>query len=166
MSVPEKTMPDAQFSLANRNNPYSFDEYLEKLNSFDFYADDPFLQRCVKHFCSAETSDFEDRIRAFSRKVSFRLGKLADHVARKERHPYLEHYDAHNHRIDRIVRPGEAHIIEKEVLAEALFSERTSDWESFVKRFLLQQLGETLGREIVPQNGRGFFDKVKDAFGV
>lgn len=34
------------------------------------------------------------------------------------------------------------------------------------QKSLLRELGETLGREIVPQNGKGFFDKVKDAFGV
>ncbi len=31
---------------------------------------------------------------------------------------------------------------------------------------LLHELGETLGKEIVPQQGKGFFDKVKDAIGV
>lgn len=34
------------------------------------------------------------------------------------------------------------------------------------QKALLQKLGETLGREIVPQGGKGFFNKVKDAFGV
>jgi molecular chaperone DnaJ len=34
------------------------------------------------------------------------------------------------------------------------------------QKALLRELGETLGGAIVPQGGRGFFDKVKDAFGV
>jgi|MTBAKSStandDraft_1061840.scaffolds.fasta_scaffold30323_2 molecular chaperone DnaJ len=34
------------------------------------------------------------------------------------------------------------------------------------QRSLLRELGNTLGKEIVPQIGKGFFDKVKDAFGV
>ena len=32
------------------------------------------------------------------------------------------------------------------------------------QRALLRELGSTLGKEIVPQMGKGFFDKVKDAF--
>lgn len=31
---------------------------------------------------------------------------------------------------------------------------------------LLQELGKTLGKEIIPQRDKGFFDKVKDAIGV
>ena len=37
-------------ALPNRNNPYSFDEFLEWRNTVDFYADDPFFQKVVKHF--------------------------------------------------------------------------------------------------------------------
>jgi len=33
------------------------------------------------------------------------------------------------------------------------------------QRDLLKQLGETLGEEVIPQNGRGFFERVVDAFG-
>lgn len=142
MSLPEKIKDFSTFSLANRNNPYSFDELLEKLAGFDFYADDPFLQRCVRHFCSKELPALDEKLRAYSPRVSFRMRQLADHIARKERHPYLEHYDAHNHRIDRIVRPREAQILEEECFSEGFFSEKTSDWESFVKRFVLHQIGE------------------------
>ena len=31
---------------------------------------------------------------------------------------------------------------------------------------LVKELGKTLGSEVIPQQDRGFFDKVKDAFGV
>lgn len=34
------------------------------------------------------------------------------------------------------------------------------------QRALLRELGTTLGKEIIPQSGKGFFEKVKDAFGV
>lgn len=34
------------------------------------------------------------------------------------------------------------------------------------QRKLLQQLGESLGYEVTPQEAKGFFDRVKDAFGV
>lgn len=142
MTLPEKDQTYSQFSLANRNNPYSFDEFLEKVAGFDFYADDPFLQRCVQYYGPGELPQLDEGLKAFSSKVSFRMRDLADHVARRERLPYLEHYDAHNHRIDRIVRPGEAHMLEKETTSEALFSSKTSDWESCFKRFILHELGE------------------------
>ena len=142
MSLPERSKDFSTFSLANRDNPYSFDEFLEKLAGFDFYADDPFLQRCVRHYCPKEFPALDEKLRAYSPRVSFRMRQLADHIARKERHPYLEHYDAHNHRIDRIVRPRETQILEEESFSEGFFSEKTSDWESFVKRFVLHQLGE------------------------
>ena len=31
---------------------------------------------------------------------------------------------------------------------------------------LLQELSKSLGKEVIPQNGRGWFDKLKDALGV
>jgi molecular chaperone DnaJ len=31
---------------------------------------------------------------------------------------------------------------------------------------LLRELGETFGKDVTPQENKGFFDKVKDAFGV
>ncbi len=142
MSLPEESQNLSTFSLANRDNPYSFDDFLEKLTHFDFYADDPFFQRCVKHYCADEWPALDLNLRAFSPNVSFRMRDLADHIARKERHPYLDHYDAHNHRIDRIVMPEEARILQKETFSQGLFSEKMSDWESFTKRFILNQLGE------------------------
>jgi len=52
------------------------------------------------------------------------------------------HYDAHNHRIDRIVRPGETECMEKEVFSEAFFSRRTSPWVRLVKQYLIHENGE------------------------
>ena len=31
-------------SLPTRNNPYSFEEFLEKRRTFNYYLDDPFYQ--------------------------------------------------------------------------------------------------------------------------
>jgi len=52
------------------------------------------------------------------------------------------HYDGHNHRIDRIVRPAQTEIMEKEVFSEALFSSKTSPWLRLAKMFLIYQNGE------------------------
>ncbi len=129
-------------SLPNRNNPYSFDEFLERRDNFDFYRDDPFLQKLVKKYAINEWEDLHEKLLQFSPKVSFRWKRLADDIAKPEMRPYIEHYDAYNHRIDRIVRPMETHLLEREIFSEGLFSEKTTSWEHFVKRFLLHQIGE------------------------
>ncbi|OAT82343.1 acyl-CoA dehydrogenase family protein [Desulfotomaculum copahuensis] len=129
-------------SLPDRDNPYSFDYFLARRNSFDFYRDDPFLQQTVKRYARVGWESLHENLLAFSPRVSFRWKELADTIARPEARPYILHYDAHNHRIDRIVRPFETHLLEKEIFSLGLFSERTTVWEQFTKRFLLNQIGE------------------------
>ena len=67
---------------------------------------------------------------------------MADAVARPEKHPYMMNYDGHNNRIDRIVRPRETEIMEKEIFSEALFSQRTSPWVKLLNMYLIYQNGE------------------------
>jgi alkylation response protein AidB-like acyl-CoA dehydrogenase len=129
-------------TIADRNNPYNFDTYLEKLDSLDFYRDDPFVQRVVRHFTSGSEPELHEKLLKFSQKASGRWKHMADYVARPDLRPYLEHYDAHRHRIDRIVRPAQTEILEREIFSQGLFSSDTSKWESFTKRFILDQIGE------------------------
>ena len=35
----------------NRNNPYTFDDYLFVRDNFNYYRDDEFFQALVKKFC-------------------------------------------------------------------------------------------------------------------
>jgi alkylation response protein AidB-like acyl-CoA dehydrogenase len=129
-------------SLPDRNNPYSFDAFLNLLHSFDFYADDPFLQKSLEYFAGDEFVELDRKLREFSPKVSFRWRPLADTGGNPNKLPLLEHYNAYNRRIDRIVRPAETLQLEKEIFAEGLFSSKVSAWENFAKRYLLHQLGE------------------------
>jgi putative acyl-CoA dehydrogenase len=129
-------------SLPDRNNPYSFEAFVNRLHGFDFYADDPFLQKVLKHFAADEFVELDRRLRRFSPKVSFRWRPLTDTGGRPGKQPYVEHYDAYNRRIDRIVRPSETLQLEREVFGEGLFSSRVTAWERFAKRYLLHQLGE------------------------
>ncbi|MCL5124118.1 MAG: acyl-CoA dehydrogenase [Deltaproteobacteria bacterium] len=130
-------------SLPDRNNPYSFDEFLNNLNSVDFYLDDPFLIKCVKRYCGDLLPKLHEKIVEFASKVSVRWRVLADRIAKPELRPYIEHYDAHNHRVDRIIRPAETTALEKEIFREGLFSSKMEKWESFIKRYLLQEIGES-----------------------
>lgn len=129
-------------SLADRNNPYSFDDFLERRNKFDFYRDDPFLRQTVKKFTGAGWEELNSKLLEFSPRVSYRWRDMADAIARPEARPYMIHYDAYNHRIDRIVRPMETLVMEREIFSLGLFSGKTTPWEQFVKRFLLHQIGE------------------------
>ena len=124
------------------DNPYTFDAFLEKRMSYDFYRDDPFLQRTLKKHAASEWDSLHSKMLEFSPKVSFRWRDMADKIARPEARPYILHYDAHNHRVDRIVRPLETVAMENEVFSLGLFSRHITPWEQFTKRFLLYQLGE------------------------
>lgn len=123
-------------------NPYSFDEFTKKRESLDWYKDEPFLQKTVKKFTGHLYEQIHEKLTAFSPIVSFKWNKLAEGIARPEVRPYMLHYDAFNHRMDRIVRPMEVLELEKEVFGEGLFSSQMSPWESFIKRMLLHQVGE------------------------
>lgn len=129
-------------TLPNRNNPYSFDAFLEKRETFDFYRDDHFLRKVIKKYAGDDWESLHEQLLAFSPKVSFRWRKLTERIARPDVHPAMLHYDAHNHRIDRIVRPYDIHVLEKEIFSEGLFSNRVTAWESFIKRLLINELGE------------------------
>jgi len=129
-------------SLPDRSNPYSFDEYLAWRNGFDYYRDDEFFQKVVKYFSGLEWPAIHEELVKMSPKVSFRWRDFSEAIAWPEKRPSVMHYDGHNHRIDRIVRPAQTEIMEKEVFSEALFSKRTSLWLRLAKMFLIYQNGE------------------------
>ena len=111
-------------SFSNRDNPYTFGPFLDWRDNFDYYADDPFLQRLTKYFGGSEWNRIDGALRKFSLKVSFRWRDFAETAARPENRPYLLNYNGHNQRIDRIVRPMETQDMEEEVFREALFKLR------------------------------------------
>ncbi len=129
-------------SLPTRNNPYHFNEFLEWRNTFDFYADDPFIQQVVKKYCGEDWEKVDQAAREISRKTSYRWREITESIARPEERPYLLHYDGHNNRIDRIVRPEQMKMMEREIFSEAFFDKQSTPWEKFIKMFLIYQNGE------------------------
>ena len=129
-------------SYPDRNNPYNFNSYLEWRKNVDYYADDPFLQQMVGAFAGPEAEEVDRKAREFSRKVSFRWRDFAERIATPENRPYMMHYDGHKNRIDRIVRPYEVEVLEKEVFGEGIYAASTSPWERFIKISLLSQNSE------------------------
>lgn len=123
-------------------NPYSFAEFVSKRDSLNWYTDDDFLQKALKHFSGDSFPTVHANTQAFSIPLSHRWEQLAIHNARPENHPALLHYNAFNQRIDRIVRPQEIFELEQGIFGDGLFSSKTQPWESFVKRMLTHQLGE------------------------
>ncbi len=128
-------------SLPNRNNPYSFKEWLEK-RKVNFFAADEFLQKCMRHYVKEDIDTLTAKLEKFAETVSFRWGGLAEECARPENRPYMMHYDAYHNRIDRIVRPYEMKMLEQEIFASGLYAEGTGDWERFIKMLLLNENGE------------------------
>ena len=68
-------------SLPNRNNPYSFNEFLDWRRNFDYYRDDPFLQKVVKHYTGEDWPVVDEEARKISPKVSFRWRDMAEAIA-------------------------------------------------------------------------------------
>jgi len=117
-------------------------DFLNRRNGIDYYADDPFIQKVVRHFAGDGWEAVDEAARKLSLQASHRWRDLADIAARPENRPMVLHYDGHNHRIDRIVRPMETRTMEHEVFSEALFTEKTDPWVRLVKMFLIYQNGE------------------------
>ncbi|MFZ5562864.1 MAG: acyl-CoA dehydrogenase family protein [Thermodesulfobacteriota bacterium] len=129
-------------SYPDRNNPYTFNPYVEWRKKVDYYQADPFVQKMIKVFAGEEAKKVDAEARAFSKKASFRWRDLTERIATPDNRPHMMHYDGHKNRIDRIVRPYEIEVMEKEVFAEAWFSPKTSLWTRFIKLYLLSQNSE------------------------
>ena len=129
-------------SLPDRNNPYSFNEYLDWRKSVNYYEDDLFIQKVVKHFTGSDWQAVDREAREVSQKASFRWRDLSEAAAVPEKRPFMQHYDGHHNRIDRIVRPMETEVLEKEIFGELLFDNRKSEWVKLVKMLLIYQNGE------------------------
>lgn len=129
-------------SFPERNNPYSFNEYLKWRENFNYYTDDPFIQRVVNHYTGAASGDVDTEAREISGKASFRWRDMAEAIAWPEKRPYMMHYDGHHNRIDRIVRPHETELMEREIFGELLFTDKKSPWVKLIKMFIIYQNGE------------------------
>ncbi|MCG8566121.1 MAG: acyl-CoA dehydrogenase family protein [Desulfobacterales bacterium] len=128
--------------MSHKPNPYTFDPYLTWRNQADYYLEDPFFQRVLQCYVPEEWERLDREARKISPRVSFRWKKLAEEAAVPEKQPYITHYDGHNHRMDRIVRPMETLTMEKEIFDEKLFSDQTTPFEKLMKMFLIYQNGE------------------------
>jgi len=130
----------------NRNNQYNFDDYLFVRDNFNYYSDDDFFQALVRKYTGDEFEQIDRDLRALSDYVSFRFRNLAEKANELENRikvTKLRHYDAHNHRIDRIERCLETETLEQEVFSLGLFDPvRNTPWSRFIKMFLLYENGE------------------------
>ena len=129
-------------ALPDRNNPYSFDAFLERRNNADYYTGDPLFERLIRHYAGSEADVIHERLVAFSALASGRWRELAEINSLPENRPYLTHFDGYGHRIDRVVRPPETLILEREIFGAGLFSTRMPRWERLAKLLILTQNGE------------------------
>lgn len=129
-------------SYPDAKNLYGFDPFLQWRENCDYYLEDPFAQKAVRVFTGEQADQVDATARQISLKASFRWRKMAEAISWPEKRPYMMHYDGHKNRIDRIVRPYETLLMEKEVFSEALFSDKTHPWVRFIKMYLIYQNGE------------------------
>ena len=130
-------------SYPDRNNPYSFNAFLDWRENCDYYADDPFARKVLRAFCGDMANETDAAARDISGKASFRWRRMTEAITRPEKRPVILHFDGHRNRIDRIVRPHEIEVMEQEVFAEGLFSDRTHPWIKLAKMFVIYQNGES-----------------------
>ncbi len=131
----------------NRNNLYSFDDYLFVRDNFNYYLDDDFLQTLVNYYVPEEEFENINRdVSALSNYVSFKwkdLANQANELENRMKVTKLKHYNAFNHRIDKIERCLETETLEREIFSLGLFDpNRNTPWSRFVKMFLLYENGE------------------------
>jgi hypothetical protein len=96
----------------------------------------------IRVFAVLEAEEVDCKAREFSKKVSFHWRDFPARVALPENRPYMMHYDGQKNCIDRIVRPYEIEVMEKDVFSEGIFSDNTSPWARFVEISLLSQNSE------------------------
>ncbi|NVM01422.1 MAG: acyl-CoA dehydrogenase family protein, partial [Candidatus Helarchaeota archaeon] len=130
----------------DRNNKYSFDDYLFVRDHFNYYEDDDFFQALVKKYTGNEFEKIDRELRELSQKVSFKFRDFAEEANKLENRlkcTLVQHYDAHNHRVDRLKRCLETEILEREVFNLGIFDpKKNSPWSRYIKIFLLSQNGE------------------------
>ena len=85
-------------TFPDRNNPYSFNEYLAWRDNIDYYTDDPFIQKVVRYFAGDTVNETDRQARKISKKASFAWRELAEAAARPEKQPFMIHYDGHHNR--------------------------------------------------------------------
>ena len=74
-------------SLPDRNNPYSFQAWLDK-KRVNFFTSDEFLQECINLYVKEDREGLYGRLEEFSEKVSFLWNALAEESARLENRPF------------------------------------------------------------------------------
>jgi alkylation response protein AidB-like acyl-CoA dehydrogenase len=137
----------AKSQEGDRDNPYNFDDYLFVRDQFNYYKDDAFFQALIENFIPEdEYEKIHNDLLVLSDYVSYRFRDLSDAantLDKRAKVTQIKHYDAHNHRIDRIERCKETETLEKEIFSLGLFDlNRNTAWSRFAKLFLLYQNSE------------------------
>ncbi len=137
-----QSKPVIIMSLPDRNNSYNFEEYLSWRDAFNVYEDIPFVKQSMLCFAGDLDESILQDLQQFAGRVSSEFKQLSDAAGNHDKAPYMVHFDGHNNRIDRIVRPAETLALEKAVWEEAVFAEGVDPWTRFMKIYLLTTLGE------------------------
>lgn len=123
-------------------NSYSFSQFINMRNQYNDFTDNDFLQKVIKHFVVDKDQEIMPKVNALTKRVVNEYRKISNEVAKEDNHPRVEHFNPYNERVDKIIRPLEQIKMEEEIFREGLFSDKTSDWEQVMKRYVLHHNGE------------------------
>lgn len=120
---------------------YSFREFIKKRDGLND-LDNPFIQQVLQQFCQEDWNEMKLLLDPFIQKSSTIWRGIAAESSRPENQPKIRHFNAYNERIDRIIRPLEMQLMEKEIFSYGLFSNHQIKNVGIIKRYFLHGNGE------------------------
>ncbi|GIX29844.1 MAG: hypothetical protein KatS3mg124_0316 [Porticoccaceae bacterium] len=121
---------------------YSFAPFLARRQTADYYRDAELLPQLFHHYAGERAARLEFGIEGLAAEAAGRYRAWAETAALPENRPWLLPYDGHGNRVDRIVRPLETRLMEREIFGLGLFRAAVDPWERLVKLLILHQNGE------------------------
>ncbi|MFW6200264.1 MAG: hypothetical protein ACOC8K_06820, partial [Gemmatimonadota bacterium] len=84
---------------------YSFHPFLDEIHG-NWCEDDDLLLRLLRRYAPPAEEEWIGGLRSWGQRVSGPLRELAEESALPRNRPRLQRFDAHSHRVDRIVLPS------------------------------------------------------------
>ncbi|MDX1568404.1 MAG: hypothetical protein R3223_11430, partial [Longimicrobiales bacterium] len=122
---------------------YTFQPYLDEIRG-NWYEEDELLHRLLRHHASPSENEWAGDLRSWGQRVSGPLRELAEESALPSNRPRVQHFDAYQHRVDRIVLPSSTLRALAEVEGrEGLGAPRGDPFLFYARTYLYVQNGES-----------------------
>lgn len=116
-------------------------EFTNNVNE-SLYSSDESLKKIIAYFQGeSEQARIDGVLKNWEQNMPY-WNALADEAARPEKFPRVEKYDCVGNSVERVVLPLETRIIRHRVVEAGIFN-NNSEFEKFLKVYLLSQIGES-----------------------